>query len=105
MKKGSFTSFRKGSEAKEGRFDSPNLHFACGSCSLSSFERAAGETLLKVGKSYLPETAKPQNLVKMSLTYRKIPWQLNIDGAFPGAWNYQGISYFCYCLSGCNETV
>ena len=39
------------------RFDSLNSHFAYGFCSLSPFERAAAETLMKVRKSYISETA------------------------------------------------
>ena len=70
--------------------------------SLDSSKWAAAETLLNVRKSYISEAASRKTGQNV-MTYRKIPWQLDIDSfSLP---NYQGISYFCYCLSGCNETV
>ena len=70
--------------------------------SLDSSKWAAAETLLNVRKSYISEVASRKTSQNI-MTYKKIPWQLNTD--FFSVPNYQGISYFCYCLSGCNETV
>ena len=70
--------------------------------SLDSSKWTAAETLLNVKKSYISEAASRKTSQNV-MTYRKIPWQLNID--YFSVPNYQGISYFCYCLSGCNETV
>ena len=70
--------------------------------SLDSSKWTAAETLLNVKKSYISEAASRKTSQNV-MTYRKIPWQLDMDSySVP---NYQGISYFCYCLSGCDETV
>ena len=64
--------------------------------SLDSSKWTAAETLLNVKKSYISEAASRKTSQNV-MTYRKIPWQLDMDSySLP---NYQGISYFCYCLS------